>query len=694
MSNNNYKLVSGKGKNAGKQATAAKKPVKKTANKTVKKVAKKPAKGKSATVILMSLLLLVAGSIVALGFYVGNLDVVFPNVHAGGVNLAGLTIEQARQKLISTGYENNADGVAATINFPDGSGFSISGEEAGFALDAFGAAKAAFDYGRSGSFFANEFAFIRTFLKGVDLHEIAFNEFDENYVRERVSASTRSFNDTLTTDAYKINSNSIEIVKGITFSPAEESDVHALTVETLLKAMAEKSQLSADYTPQQLAPKEVDLQLLHSNIYVEAVSAEYDPETFSASQSITGVTFDIDAARKMLDNAGMGERLIIPLIAVEPEVTTEDLEELLFRDILAESTTVVGGNSNRVGNVRLSSSSIDGTMLNPGDMFSFNDIVGQRTAERGYREAGAYVGNLMVQEIGGGICQTSSTIYYSVLKADLLVMERQPHNMTVGYLPLGCDATINWGTIDLKFRNNTDYPIKIEMEMEGTNLTARLMGTKLDDTYVKVGNTTVSSTAYEEIEREDESIAEGERKVYTDGATGFVVDTYKYYYDADDNLIDTVYVGRSTYVVQHRIILVPPASEETEEIDEIDEFGEFGEGEQGEGPVGGDHVEGPQDGDFSGDAPTVEGSTETTEFPEITEPVEPVESIETNQTTDAPLLEGEPEDIVAYEAEPAQTSDGDTNTTQYEESGASSNGSDEFWDGNMGGSDAPEDSSD
>jgi vancomycin resistance protein YoaR len=268
----------------------------------------------------------------------------------------------------------------------------------------------------------------------------------------------------------------------------------------------------------------------------------------------------------MLEKAGMGDQIVIPLISLEPEVTTEDLDGMLFRDELAVSTTQVGGNSNRVNNVRLSAAAINETIVNPGEIFSYNATVGPRTAERGYREAGAYVGNLLVTEIGGGICQTSSTTYLSVLKADLEVVERQPHNMTVGYLPLGSDATVNWGTIDLKFRNNTEYPIRIEADVSNSLvLTVRLVGTKLDETTIKITYTQISYTPYQIIEKEDEKIAPGESEIFTPGSAGCVVDTYKNYYDADNNLIETKLVGRSAYSVQDRIILLPIATDDPDE---------------------------------------------------------------------------------------------------------------------------------
>ena len=169
----------------------------------------------------------------------------------------------------------------------------------------------------------------------------------------------------------------------------------------------------------------------------------------------------------------------------------------------------------------------------------------------------------MVLETGGGICQTSSTIYDCVLHTDLQVIERSAHRYTVSYLPLGNDATINWGTIDFKFKNNTDYPIRVDIVAEGRKLTAKLIGTKLDDTYIKIETVTLSRTSYQTIRREDESVPPGKTVVESSGYSGAVVETYKNHYDGNDKLISRTLVGRSTYRTQDRVILIPPGSAET-----------------------------------------------------------------------------------------------------------------------------------
>ena len=157
------------------------------------------------------------------------------------------------------------------------------------------------------------------------------------------------------------------------------------------------------------------MQPLYDSIFLEPVDAVYDPETDTIIDSVTGVSFDLADAENKLEAAQIGETVIIPLIFTEPEMNTETLQELLFRDVLSERRTYVSGTSNRIHNVGLATEAVNETILMPGDEFSYNETLGERTAEKGYREAGAYVSGEVVQEIGGGICQVSSTLYSAVL---------------------------------------------------------------------------------------------------------------------------------------------------------------------------------------------------------------------------------------------------------------------------------------
>jgi hypothetical protein len=253
----------------------------------------------------------------------------------------------------------------------------------------------------------------------------------------------------------------------------------------------------------------------------------------------------------------MGETVRIPLIKTEPTVKAEDLQDLLFRDTLAECTTYIHGTWNRWNNINLASSAINGTVLNPGEVFSFNEVVGERTYDKGYEDATAYVGGRSVPDVGGGICQVSSTLYACVLYADLEEVQRDNHMFEVEYHMLGIDATVAWPDVDYKFRNSSEYPIKIEAYVDGDYITVRLYGTKTNDNYVKLDYEVISVTDFDTIRRPDPSVPAGTTVVDTYGHTGYVVDTYKYIYNGDGELIDSYRIARNVYDKCDYVVLVP-----------------------------------------------------------------------------------------------------------------------------------------
>lgn len=611
-----------------------------------KKVQKRKRKTgiKTALIILLILIIGLAAFTVALGFYVDNLETIYPNVWADGYGLSGLTREEAYKALQDIGYESNADGVSVTVSFPDGSGFSITGNEAGFALNAGDAANAAFEYGRQGTFFQNELEYVRSYFRQTSLRDVSKAKFDNEYVRGVVRESTRKFNASLIDEACKVSATSIIITKGAGIEKADEDEVYDLTVSTLFRAMEEGAHLTAEFVPNAAGMTEIDLDFLYDTITYESTPAFYDPQTQEISESKDGLSFDIASARDELDKAGIGAQIVIPLIKLIPDVTARDLQSLFYRDVLYSSTTRIAGTSNRLRNITIAAMAINGIELKPGEIFSFNDTVGKRTADKGYTEAAAYVSGLTVLEIGGGICQVSSTIYDCVLHADLEVVERRNHVFTVAYLPLGNDATVNWGTIDFRFRNNTDYPIRIDTEVDGRDLTITFYGTKFDDNYIEIKYTEISSSDFKLVEKEDESVPQGQSIVKQDGHRGHVVETFKYFYDGDGNLLREEKVGRSSYSSQDRLILIPipPEEEDTEEEDaeetDTEESDLPPDGEDGDGGDNGETPGVPPETSPSGDqsATPSESPGETTETPSGESPGESQGGAETDPGENPP----------------------------------------------------------
>ncbi len=498
-------------------------------------------------------------SIVGAGMYSQNLDTIAGKVTAAGIPLGGMDKDEAVAELNSNGYDAKADdSVSVVMN--EHIGIEISLKDAGLFLPAEEAAEAAFNYGKDGNIFSNGIAFISSIFGGADVITGNMDNFDEERVRDLISVKVREANESALESAYIIEEDAMLITKGVSDVLVNENDIYDL----VYKAFKSNNLGAVDYSPSgsSNSPK-LDLEEVYEALHGEMQNAEYDKENETIKPSVTGIEFDPKEAQAIYDKAAEGETVRIPITVTLPEVSTEQLEECLFRDTLSsKSTSLSSSSGNRLKNVTLAAAAINGTVLNPGEEFSFNGTVGERTTAKGYKPAGAYVNGESVDQVGGGICQVSSTIYYCVLHADLEVTDRRNHMFTVSYLPLGMDATVNWGSLDFKFKNDTKYPVKIVSYVEGRTLYVKLVGTKETGDYVKVQYVVVGSVANKTIEKSDPTLEPGTTKVETAGHPGTIVDTYRYLYDSNGNLISKTYITRSTYRGKDRVVLIgPPAVE-------------------------------------------------------------------------------------------------------------------------------------
>lgn len=305
----------------------------------------------------------------------------------------------------------------------------------------------------------------------------------------------------------------------------------------------------------------VDVAALHEELKGSVVSAKYDKSTGRVTPSQVGVTFDIETVEAQLGSAEAGTEFLVDAEVAFPAVSTEDMEDGLFRDVLGTSTTYCSGPWGRRQNIKLAAKAINGNVYNPGEEFWYNSAVGQRTEARGFQPAAAYSGGKTVTSIGGGICQVSSTLYYAALLGDLDIVLRYAHMFDPGYMPVtGCDATVSWGGPDFAFRNSTDYPIKLVTSYndETNELTVTILGTKTDDSYVVMTNQFLSYEDFKIIYRESESVASGEQVVDQYGHNGYAVRTYRNVYSGDGTLLRSTTEATSDYDRGDKIILVAP----------------------------------------------------------------------------------------------------------------------------------------
>lgn len=234
-------------------------------------------------------------------------------------------------------------------------------------------------------------------------------------------------------------------------------------------------------------PDDLDLPAIAAAICAEPVNDSLDMVSYQFVPGSYGYTFDDTTLAEQLAKNEYGSTLSVPMEFISPEILGDGV---YFRDVLGTCETKHNTNENRNTNLRLLCAALDGHIVQPGEEFSYNAVVGERTAERGYKPAPAYSsGYRLVDSIGGGVCQGSTTLYNCVLLADLEVVFRACHGATVSYVPLGLDAAVNYLTTDFKFRNNWNFPIKLQAEVSDGYVKMKILGTDEKDYYIKMEST-------------------------------------------------------------------------------------------------------------------------------------------------------------------------------------------------------------
>ncbi|MBR4308009.1 MAG: VanW family protein [Oscillospiraceae bacterium] len=416
-----------------------------------------------------------------------------------------------------------------------------------------------------------------------------FISMDEAYIREFLNRAyeqtfaegTQTLVEKGTTTISDENGGEIEVdCITITFGTVgRKLDVDALYAQVVEGYSNRRFELQAVYT--ESVPQTLDLDRLYQeNGCYEPVNAELDLETYEVSSEENGYGFLMSEAITMAEAAKPGESIVLTLTELLPEVTQADLQKNLFADVLGSCKSPHVYNPVRTKNLDLASRSINGLVLLPGEVFSFNRVVGERTAAKGYGEAGVYVGGRTENQLGGGVCQVASAIYYACLQADLEIIERAPHRYVPSYVPWGMDATIYWGALDYKFRNNTAYPICIEVSVHDGAVYVDLIGTETRDYTVKMTYTVEKEIkgGVKKIYIHPEMADYASYSKYKNGETiqvgydGCVVKTYMHKYDKNGDLISTTWVANSTYQSRDKEVayVLDPSKPMQEQIDAME----------------------------------------------------------------------------------------------------------------------------
>ncbi len=409
-----------------------------------------------------------------------------------GVDVSGLSKEEAKIK-VQKDFLNKLDD---TIYFQYGENiYSLGLEQINVHFKLDDAIDKAYNVGRLGSIFDKDIEVIRTKKKKVNFTIDV--EYDEIALDACIIDISAKLPEQVEQPSYYIEDGNLIITSGKIGKAAENEATKAIISEALNNK--NYNGVYYDIPTYDKYPDEINVDKIHDEIYKEVKNAYYTVEPRMVYPEEVGVDFaeSVETIKEQIASEKKSE-YYVELKYTPAEITVNDIGVEAFPDQLATFSTAYVNNQNRTTNLILASNKINGTVIMPGETFSYNTVVGERTIAAGYRNAAIYENGQVVDGLGGGICQVSSTLYNSVLYANLDVVERSNHMFLTTYVGGGRDATVAYGSLDFKFKNNRDYPVKIVSSVGGGYCTVSLYGLKKDDDYtVEVVTKKTGSRTYQ-----------------------------------------------------------------------------------------------------------------------------------------------------------------------------------------------------
>lgn len=380
--------------------------------------------------------------------------------------------------------------------------------------------------------------------------------FNETAVHKFISNLAKEYGTPMIEPYYEIDGDVMTVYKG--------TDGMGISFDELMSTIEERIRTNnySRITTQvkTLTAPEVDIDTIYQSVKCDPVNATVTEDSAGKptfTEEIVGKDFDLEAARQTVSKDA--ESWKITLTLTYPEVTLKQVRAPYCLDTLATVTTgYAGSTKERANNVEKAASNIhtygdftDGYILQPGEEFSYNTVVGKRTEANGFMKAPVYVSSGSMDDYGGGICQVSTALYYVALQCNLEITERHNHFYTVAYWKVaGVDATVDWGRLDFKFKNNKEYPIKITCTYKDRQLTVSIMGTA-DGVTSKLEREILETTSFSTIYKKPTSqYPEGYVSL---GTAGKKIKVFQTIYQ-DGKFVSKKQISYDTYLPLNKVI--------------------------------------------------------------------------------------------------------------------------------------------
>lgn len=278
---------------------------------------------------------------------------------------------------------------------------------------------------------------------------------------------------------------------------------------------------------------------------------------------VEGCQVDVAALKELIVaeiNHSEAGTILLPVKPVYPEITATELAQNGIKELVAVYTTVFNTeDTNRTANVKLSAQKINGRLLYPGQIFSYNDIVGPREKAQGFKEAMEIINGEFVPGVGGGVCQVSSTLYNAVLLAGLTIVDRTNHSKPLSYVALGRDATVVYNVLDFKFMNDSPAPVMIMAETVGNKLNVGIFGQRALDQTIEILTVDQQVIQPAIVKKADPVLPVGESKVEKEGKPGYEVTVVRVIRDNTGKELKREILSRDRYAPDNTVIKTGPA---------------------------------------------------------------------------------------------------------------------------------------
>lgn len=515
--------------------------------KSPKAQTKHPQKIISILIITACICFLIIFSVIFALININN-DKILSGISIMGIDVSKLSTDEATEKLEEITQNKEIEDITLKYNDYE---TSINGKQFSIKYDIEKAVREAYNIGKDGNIITNNYNILLTQIFKKDIKMETY--YDEEALSSKLKDISSKIPEAVKQSSYYVEDEKLIIVKGSSGIKIIENENKNKIIEEM-KKLNEKNAI-IKISVETVEPDKIDLEKIRNEIYKEAKDAYVSKNPTTVHPHENGVDFkiSIEEAQKLLEEDK--KEYEIPLKITVPSKTIRDLGEEAFPDELATYTTRYDpSNLNRSNNLTIAASKINGTILMPGEVFSYNKIVGARTIEAGYKAAGAYAGGKVVQEVGGGICQISSTIYNTALLANLEIVDRSNHQFLTSYVPDSRDATVSWGYLDFKFKNTKTYPIKIVASAKNGVAKVTMYGIKEKTEYqVFIQSKRLSYIPCTVKYIEDSSLPEGKEIVEQAGYNGCKSEAYRIL-KLNGQVISKTLLSRDTYDPMQRII--------------------------------------------------------------------------------------------------------------------------------------------